>query len=362
MTVIGNPGEIDAFTPSRERRRQRQRGRRPDRYRAGQRSDRRPLIWFRLRFPAREIRLVSGAGSPAHLKRSHDARPLGVLLLGMRWTQRDIAIDVPIDSPSFMDGFHAAEIHNPQFGPVRWTTGDAALPPVLFPPWRGEVLLHLWCGEWAGSAFEPPRDGNAALLSEFESLGEDCEFGLLQRHHLVEPALSLFRWGGAPVARLIEGLDNNFAGLAEPESTELVWDGTEYFLRTPFVTMHTQCLVEQDEAGQAEILRCGRATLRILRRKLLNDLADARRIFVFKSHDPDFGRSEMYRLRTALQRHGPACVLCVTLARVGHAVGRAERLARGLYGGYLDRFVIPHGPYDNWLRIYAETLALHRRR
>jgi hypothetical protein len=273
-----------------------------------------------------------------------------------------MAIDVPLDSPSFMDGFHVAEIHNPQFGPVRWTTGNAALSPDLFPPWRGDVLLHLLCGEWTGTAREPPRDGEAALLSAFESLGEDSEFGLLHRRYLVEPPLSLFRWGGAPVARLIEGRDNNFAGLAESDSTDLVWDGTEYFLRTPFVTMHTQYRVEQDEAGQAEIPRCGRATLRILRRKLLKDIADAKRIFVFKSLDPDFSRPEMYRLRTTLRRHGPACVLCVSLARLGRPVGRAERLARGLYAGYLDRFVIPDGPFDHWLTVCAETLALHRRR
>jgi hypothetical protein len=199
-----------------------------------------------------------------------------------------MAIDVPLDSPSFMDGFHVAEIHNPQFGPVRWTTGNAALPPDLFPPWRGDVLLHLLCGEWTGTAREPPRDGEAALLSAFESLGEDCEFGLLQRRYLVEPPLSLFRWGGAPVARLIEGRDNNFAGLAESDSTDLVWDGAEYFLRTPFVTLHTQCLVEQDEAGQVEILRCGRATLRILRRKLLKDIADGKRISYSRVWIPTF--------------------------------------------------------------------------
>jgi len=320
-----------------------------------------PWLWFRLRFPAREIRLISGVGSPAELNGSHDTRPLGVLLRGMRWTQSDMAIDVPLDSPSFMDGFHVTEIHNPQFGPVRWTTGNAALPPDLFPPWRGDVLLHLLCGEWTGTALEPPRDGEAALLSAFEGLGEDCEFGLMQRRYLVEPPLSLFRWGGAPVAALIEGLDSNFAGLAEPETTDLVWDGTEYFLRTPFVTIHTQCLVEQDEAGQAEILRCGRATLRLLRRKLLKDIADAKRIFVFKSLDREFGKAEMYRLHAALRRLGPACVLCVNVARSGQPIGRAECLAAGLYAGYLDRFVIPDGPFDHWLTICAETLALNRR-
>lgn len=321
-----------------------------------------PRLRFRLRFPAREIRLISGAGSPAELKGSRDTRPLGVLLREMRWTQNGTAIDVPVDSPSFMDGFHAVETHNAQDGPVRWTTGNAALPPDLFPPWQGDVLLHLSCSEWKGTALEPAPSGEADLLRAFESLGEDCEFGLMQRRYLVEPPLSLFRWGGAPVETLIQGLDSNFAGLAEPESTDLVWDGKEYFLRTPFVTIHTQCLVEQDEAGQAEILRCGRATLRILRRKLLRDIADAKRIFVFKSLNRDFGKAEMRRLHAALRRLGPACVLCVNVARPGQRVGRAERLGGGLYAGYLDRFVIPHGPFDQWLAICAETLALHGRR
>jgi hypothetical protein len=184
----------------------------------------------------------------------------------------------------------------------------------------------------------------------------------MQRRYLVEPPLSLFRWGGAPVASLVEGLDNNFAGLAEPDSTDLVWEGNEYFIRTPFVTMHTRSLVEQDEAGQAEILRCGRATLRILRRKLLKDIADAKRIFVFKSLDRDFGEAEMYRLHAALRRFGNAGVLCVNLARPGQPIGRAERLADGLYAGYLDRFVIPDGPFDHWLTMCAETVALHGRR
>ena len=322
-----------------------------------------PLLRFRLRFPAGEIRLISGAGSPAEVNGSRDTRPLGVLLREMRWSQEHATIDVPIDSPSFVDGFHVVETPKGQVGPVRWTTGNAGLPPDLFPPWQGDVLLDLSCGEWKGSALEPVVSSEAAVLSAFESLGEDCEFGLAQRRYLVEPPLSLFRWGGAPVADLIKGLDSNFAGLAEPDTTDLVWDGEEYFVRTPFVTMHTRCLVEQDEAGQAEILRCGQATLRILRRKLLRDIADANRIFVFKSRDRAFSAAEMYQLHDAMRRHGPASLLCVFLARPGgQLVGRAERLTEGLYAGYLDKFVIPNGPFHQWLTICVETLALHGRR
>ena len=178
----------------------------------------------------------------------------------------------------------------------------------------------------------------AALLGGFESLGQDCEFGLVQRRYLVEPPLSLLRWGGAPLESLIEGLDSDFAGLTEPENAELIWGKNEYFVRTPYVTIHTHCIVEQNEAAQAEVLRSGRATLRILRRKLLKDIADARRIFVFKSTEPAFGESEMRRLHAALNRIGPAALLCVTWARSGQAPGGVERIGSGLYAAYVGRF------------------------
>ena len=75
--------------------------------------------------------------------------------------------------------------------------------------------------------------------------------------------------------------------------------------------------------------------------------------------------------RSSLSRHQPvywgspsgAAVLAFwTLTSLPRQpVGRAECLAAGLYAGYLDRFVIPDGPFDHWLTICAETLALNRR-
>jgi hypothetical protein len=263
---------------------------------------------------------------------------------------------LPVSSPGFVDGFYNFEQRD--YGPVRWTMGDAALPPVFFPLWQGEVLLHLTLAEWRGSILEPPVRAEAELLRGFESLGEDCEFGIVQRHYLVAPPLSLYRWAGAPVERLIEALDTRFASVGDPASTQLVWDGREYFLRAPFVTMHTKCNVEQDAAGIEELLRCGRPTLRILCRKLLKDIADARRIFVFKSLNPAFGEAGMRRLHAALRSIGPASLLCVQEARQGQAIGGAERLGDGLYAGYVEKFVIPRGPVEQWLSICEAVMAL----
>ncbi|MEJ0019565.1 MAG: hypothetical protein WDN25_24045 [Acetobacteraceae bacterium] len=315
-------------------------------------------LGFFVKFPAREIRLISGSGSPEDLEGSSDRRRLGVLLRRLRWERDGEAIDVPLDLPCFIDGFHHVEVHNPEVGPVRWTTGNAALPPMTFPPWQGMLHLNLTLGEWRGSGHETPVTPEAALLSGFESLGQDCEFGLAQRHYLVEPPLTLFRWGGAPVDGLIQGLESRFAGLTDPGTTDLVWGYGEYFVRTPYVTMHTHCLEECDEAGQADVLRAARATLGLLRRKLLKDIAETRRIFVFKGLDAECDVAAMRRLHAALRRIGPASLLCVTLAPPGQPVGCSERIAEGLYAGYVDRFVMHDGPFDQWLSICAGTRAL----
>jgi hypothetical protein len=126
--------------------------------------------------------------------------------------------------------------------------------------------------------------------------------------------------------------------------------------------MHTNCTVEQDKTGMAEVLDFGRATLRILRRKLLKNIADAKRIFVFKSKDPAFSQIEMHQLHLDLRRIGPVCLLCVKEAPCGERAGSSERLAEELYLGYVDKFVTPgEAPSDHWLSICAETMALRGR-
>jgi hypothetical protein len=62
-----------------------------------------------------------------------------------------------------------------------------------------------------------------------------------------------------------------------------------------------------------------------------------------------------------MRRIGPVCLLCVKVARPGQPIGRAERLADGLYSGYVDGSVIQSGPFEQWLSMCAETKALYRR-
>jgi hypothetical protein len=125
--------------------------------------------------------------------------------------------------------------------------------------------------------------------------------------------------------------------------------------------MHTNCREQQDMAGAADVLATGRATLRILRRKLLKDIADASRIFVFKSYQASFDEAARQRLLASLRRIGPAGLLCVTTAPPGERRGGAKRVGDRLYAGYVERSIMSRAPFEQWLSICTETAALHAR-
>ena len=197
------------------------------------------------------------------------------------------------------------------------------------------------------------------MLSAFESLGDNCELATVQRHYGVEAPLTLLRWAGTSYEKLLHGLRNRFNGIGDSDTTELVWGDFDYRLLTPYLNFHTAANQPRDAAGVDETLSCGRATLRLLRRKLLRDIADARRIFIYKSTNPTFGPAEMHQLYKALRTIGPASLLCVTLRGPSQTDAGVERLGPGLYAGSLEKFVIPNGPFDEWLALCSRTLALH---
>ena len=316
-------------------------------------------LLFHVALPAHEIRIISGFARPTEFGHPEDGRRLGVALLGLSWEQGGATIDTPIDSSAFIDGFQHVEHPVTSDRMFRWTNGNAALPPSLFPPWRGETRLYLSLKEWDGSSRATPLGPEAAALSAFDSLGENCELALAQRHYGVELPLSLLRWSGTTYENVTRGLECRFAGLGDPATTTVAWIDIDYRIQTPYLRLHTTVIEPRDEQGVSELLHHGCATLRLLRRKLLRDIADARRIFVFKSADPGFGVAEMHRLHAAMRAIGPASLLCVT--RKDPVQGcRVEKLAEGLYAGRLERFVLPHGPFDEWAALCSETLKLHR--
>ena len=204
------------------------------------------------------------------------------------------------------------------------------------------------------------------IMLEFESLGDNCEFGLVQRIAGIEP-LGLLRFAGVGLKQLILGLEADFAGIGTRESVKVTLVG-EPDLREFLVTERTYGLIyhtfifegqiEADELHQRETTR-----LPFLRRKLLEELKGGEKIWVRKSKTP-VTDEQMRTLLNVLRQHGPNILLWVLEADAAHPAGTIERVEGDFIKGYVERFA----PYENatdirpysWFEVCLRTHALCR--
>jgi tetratricopeptide (TPR) repeat protein len=200
-----------------------------------------------------------------------------------------------------------------------------------------------------------------ALLMQFESLGQNCEFGLVQRRFGAEP-LGLLRWAFVQPLQLAHLLETRFAGLGEPDNVALErtpWG--EYCVRDTACNLEFHTFQTQDIGDAAVFLDKQGRRLRWLREKLLTDLAEAAKIFVYKPLLP-LPDAHAARLQRALAQLGPARLLLVERAAGGVVPGSAT-LERGLLRGHLSvinpvvkgRWDIP---FDEWLSVCQQAAVL----
>ena len=312
-------------------------------------------LWvFPLRLPCAHLRLVSRAGRPDELGLAADGRRLGFFLGAVtlvRGTERQA---IPLNHPAFGDGLHDVEATG-----NRWTDGNAMIPAALLGPGEGSAELHV-----LGSGLPRYRRDLApesGLFARFESLGDNCEFGLVQRHFDAEP-MGLLRWASTDAARLVLGLCRRYEGLGESETTTLGWSGDppDYMLVDHrYLSAHTWTGHLADDPQRLEDVRLsGAARLRLLRRKLLTDIEAGNRIFVFKQSPPEARPEALNAVHAAFRSIGPAPLLCVVRATTAEMVGTVEALGDGLYRGYIDQFSRATISHNVWRRICAATAAL----
>lgn len=176
------------------------------------------------------------------------------------------------------------------------------------------------------------------LMMRFESLGENCEFGLAQRRCGAEP-LGLLRFASAPLPVLLAGLKARFEGVGDPDQIEIRVSGNhqEYLVvdRRYGFLYHPWVLV--GEADPEDIRRREEKRLPFLTRKLIEDLTEARKIFVYRGMRR-LPQPLVLRLVAAMREYGPTTLLWIELQDDGHPAGTIEPLTAGLLKGYIDRF------------------------
>jgi hypothetical protein len=192
------------------------------------------------------------------------------------------------------------------------------------------------------------------LMMQFESLGENCEFGLAQRRCGAEP-LGLLRFASAPIEKLLAALEDRFEGMGEADQVEVraSEDQSEYLVvhrRFGFL-YHPWVLV--GDAEPEYIRRRETTRLPFLRRKLLEDLEEGRKIFVYHGMRR-LSESEALRLLTAIRGYGPGTLLWVELHDATHRPGSVEAIRPGLFKAYIDRFAPSENAHDLSLDCWIE--------
>ena len=175
----------------------------------------------------------------------------------------------------------------------------------------------------------------ATVAGAMESLGCNCEFGLVQRRAGVEP-LGLLRFANAPLHALVGALQDRFTAIGTEMDFSV--DSTDEWIGlwrgfTFHSTRHSRNTTEHEVRDQ-EARR-----LPWLAAKLVADLESAEKLFVYTNCDfacPD----QAEPLREAICGIGTARLL-VVMADQGRA-GSVERLENGLLVGYVRRLTPAH--------------------
>ncbi len=290
------------------------------------------VIEFHLSEPPMTAWLRSRAHRPARSQMSSDGRVLGFSVWSI--SASDGTSTRHFEPPDFagVDGFYEPE--KPRH---IWTNGNAALPGWIFAGLSGAITLRI---EGDGLGHYPAECDSAMALSDLMrgvlSLGENCDVGFAQSHFDAEP-LDLLRWANSTIDQLCFGLRSGFAGLGEPAHTRIVWVGSEYRLvDLRYASFHTMAFERADAAGEERLLEDGCRRLAFLRRKLLHDLAEGRRLVVYRTNNPAFGRAERRELWSALCGLGAARLLVLTPASRPSMLGEVVAMGDGLYSGGFD--------------------------
>ena len=199
----------------------------------------------------------------------------------------------------------------------------------------------------------------------FESLGENCEFGLFQRHCDAEP-LGLLRFSSTFMRNLIRGIDNGFDGLGEIDDIDPRLEGAaprEYMIHEKRFGLVYHTFVHEGQRSVWLMREQESARLRFLRRKFIEDLQATEKIFVYQ-FAASVAEEQILPLHMALNRHGDATLLWVVPAERGRPVGTVEVLMPGLLKGYIDRFAPEQNAhdfsFDGWLQVCANAYLLTR--
>ena len=201
------------------------------------------------------------------------------------------------------------------------------------------------------------------LMTSFQLLAGDCEFGGVQRACGSDP-LGLFRFAGASPFSAIDILDSKFNGIGQDLDPYVAEHGNrEWMMRDRRYGLGYHTRMSANEVSREQVTRAERRKVSFLCRLFLEELEVHQTIFICADRF-DSPPEAMLPLFLALTRYGRNTLLWITRAVGAQQVGSVEEVLPGLMRGYIDRFT-PHAvgskpSLSGWLSVLANAWLLHR--
>jgi hypothetical protein len=205
-----------------------------------------------------------------------------------------------------------------------------------------------------------PAMEDRELVLHFESIGDNCELGLVQRRAGAEP-LGLLRFAGAPLRSFLRALANRFNGVADPDSIRIHQENGEYMVKLTRYDFYYHAHVKVDATTPEALHTQQCRTAGFLAEKLINDLEAPSKILVFRQNEPLLA-SDLSDLRVALAAYGPNTLLWVQEACPGHPPGSVSVADGRMIIGYVNRLAsredVPNLHFESWIAVLRKAHAI----
>ena len=199
---------------------------------------------------------------------------------------------------------------------------------------------------------------------QFEGLGDNCEFGIVQRHFGADP-IGLFRFAAISAETLSDLLHEEFDRLGDPAFTKLsLTAGDEFLVRDTRGLYHLHSFVRKGFVNEEAFLSKQVQRLAYLKRKLLEDLRENRKIFVHKSSLARIDDHTALRLHEAISAFGHNCLLVIRRTEADHPSGTLSVLRPGLLVGYVSTLYSGEGSpvdFESWRSLLMSAYEYRKR-
>jgi hypothetical protein len=216
----------------------------------------------------------------------------------------------------------------------------------------------------------PPALSLDELMMKFESLGDNCEFGLIQRAGGADP-IGLLRFAGLHIplehrlGKLVAALHEGFKGLGAAGTVKLhtAGDNREFIITETAYQLSYHTDLHEGQIDADTLLRQEYKRLPFLARKLLDDLESADKIWVWRSHVTN-EQEQVAPLLECLGRYGPNTLLWIVESDPAHPPGTVECLDERLMRGYVEKFAPMENATDirprSWFIVCKKAYDLYR--